>query len=112
FGDECVARGAKLRLANVCAGGLLETTYGMHDAAAAGINFEGSEHTPGARRKRRGDGEVAVEAVARAESIGCDLMTHRARDAVGGQRLESGRAGFGCDRQMCEDLSPAARRAR
>ena len=112
FGDERVARRTELRFADVLPRRLLESARRVHDATASGVDLERAERPAHAVRERRGDTEVAVEAVARAEPVGSDLMADRARDAVGGQSAERRLTGAPGDGQVREHLALAARGAR
>ena len=113
LGDERVAGGAELGLLDVRRLLLLEPGHRVHDAAAAGIDGERAEGAAGVPSgERRGDDEVAVEALARAEPVGGDLVADRARHAVAGQRVECGARVAGRIREMREDRALSAGRVR
>src|SRR4029453_6975554 len=105
FSDEGVAGCAELGVADMDRLLLFEPCYRVHDAPSAGVDGLRAEGAPLAVRERSGDDEVPVEAFARAEAFGGELVADRARDAVEREIVER-RLRITCRvRDMREDLS-------
>ena len=108
--DQRVARRAQLTLADVRPFGLDEAGDRAHDRLTTGVDRVTTEDQARAIGGCWLDQELAIEALARAETLARDLVTDGARDPVRCQPMQ-GRPLLASHRQVRQDLTLAACRA-